>query len=160
MIEQNPRYRIVLFGLSMGASTVCMTVGEKLPSNVKCAISDCAYDHVYEQFEYISKRMKLVSPKVIMKMYNNFLKRTYKIDLMRFDAVRQVKKAEIPMLFIHGDQDEFVPYENLQRLYDAHPLIDKKIMYTVKGAKHAMSYPLKRQEYEKQVEMFLKEFFK
>lgn len=161
MLEINPKFQIVLFGLSMGASTVCMTVGENLPSNVKCAISDCAYDNVYDQFEFVSKRLKGVSSKLIMKMYNNFLMHAFDINLLRFDAIRQVKKAKVPMLFIHGDQDEFVPYENLKKLYDAHPLKNHKYIYTCPGARHAMSYATDEEEYKKQLTNFLeKEFYK
>ena len=156
MVDKNPNYEIVLFGLSMGASTVCMAVGEDLPENVKCAISDCAYDNVYDQFEFVSSRMKMVNSKFIMKVYNNFLKRAFEIDLVQFDAIRQVKKAKIPMLFIHGDADEFVPYDNLQRLYNAHPLEKHKYIYTCKGAGHALSYAKDEDEYEKQINQFLK----
>ncbi len=161
MLETNSNFQIVLFGLSMGASTVCMTVGEELPPNVVCAIADCGYANAYDQFEFVSRRMKFVLAKFVMKIYNNFLKVFFKIDLKKINAEKQLKKAKIPMLFIHGDADNFVPYENMKKLYDAHPLKQHKYKFTVKGAEHAMSYPINEKEYKKQLDNFLnKEFYK
>lgn len=160
MVKRNPDYQIVLFGLSMGASTVCMTVGEKLPSNVKCAISDCAYDNVYEEFHHVTKSLKLFNPELIMKLYNNFLENTFRINLLKFDAIRQIKKTEIPMLFIHGDKDQFVPTENVKRLFEAHPLDNHKYLYICKGAGHSMSYVTDEKEYVKRLNEFMgKEFY-
>lgn len=158
MVKINPDCKIVLFGLSMGASTVCMTVGENLPKNVKCAISDCAYANAYDQFAFVSTKMK-ICPKFIIKMYNSFLKMAFKINLKNFDAIKQVKKAKVPMLFIHGTEDEFVPFENLQKLYDAYPGKTKN-KYACKNALHAMSYPSNEKEYEKVLETFLKKYYK
>ncbi len=157
MVKLSPNCKIVLFGLSMGASTVCMTVGEKLPSNVKCAISDCAYANAYDQFAFVARKMK-VSPNFVMKMYNGFLKMAFKVNLKKYDAIKQVKKAKIPMLFIHGTEDEFVPFENLQKLYDAYPGETKR-KYECIGASHAMSYPSGENEYEKVLGAFLKKYY-
>ena len=156
MVELNPNYNIVLFGLSMGASTVCMTVGEDLPKNVKCAISDCAYSNAYSQFEFVAKSYMMLGARFIMKAYNHFLINAFSLDLKKYDAIKQVKKAKIPMLFIHGDKDEFVSYENLKKLYNAHPLESHKYIYTCKGAKHALSYVTNEEEYEKLKEKILK----
>jgi fermentation-respiration switch protein FrsA (DUF1100 family) len=161
MVDRNPNYEIVLFGLSMGASTVCMTVGEELPKNVKCAVSDCGYANAYEQFRDVVKRIKVVNSKLVMKMYNNFLQKTFDIDLRKYDAEKQLKKAKIPMLFIHGKEDEFVPFENLKILYEAHPSKKHKYIYECDGAKHALSYQTNKREYEKRLGEFLeKEYYK
>ena len=96
-----------------------------------------------------------------MKMYNHFLKTLFGVNLKEANAEKQLKKAKIPMLFIHGDADGFVPYTNLKKLYDAHPLADHKYQYTVKGADHAMAYPTDEEEYKNQLDKFLnKEFYK
>ena len=161
MLEIDKDFKIVLYGLSMGASTVCMTVGEDLPDNVSCAIVDCGYANAYEQFEFVSHRMKVIKPSLVMKIYNNFLKVFFGINLKEYSAENQLKKAKIPMLFIHGDADEFVPYENLEKLYSAHPISKHKYKHTVVGAGHAMAYPMDEEGYKKQLDIFLdKEFYK
>jgi len=157
MVKNNPECKIVLFGLSMGASTVCMTSGEHLPKNVKCIISDCGYANAYDQFAFVATKLK-VNPKIVMKMYNNFLTKIYGINLKKYDAVKQVEKAKVPMLFIHGTKDEFVPYENLQKLYEAHPGPYKE-KHEFVGAEHAMSYPTYEEEYKKVLGDFLKKYF-
>ena len=160
MLEKTPDFRIVLFGLSMGASTVCMTVGETLPKNVVCAVADCGYANAYDQFKFVSQRMKLIKPSFAMEIYNNFLKMFFGINLKDYDAEKQLKKAKIPMLFIHGDADDFVPYKNLGKLYSAHPISGHKYMYTIKGAGHAMSFPTDEKRYTQELDNFLdKEFY-
>lgn len=158
LIEKNPDYEIVLFGLSMGATTICMTVGENLPQQVKCAISDCGYANAYTQFEDVLKKAKFLHRKIIMKGYNNFLVQGLDIDLKGFDAVKQLKKAKIPMLFIHGTDDEFVPFYNLDVLYNA-CASKRKYKYVCDGAKHAMNYVKDKKEYEKVIKDFLNREF-
>ena len=158
MVKKNPNYKIVLFGLSMGSSTVCMTVGENLASNVKCAISDCGYANAYEQFKYVSSLFKVFHPNLVMKMYNGFLREVFRINLHDFDAAKQLKKTNIPMLFIHGEKDEFVPYKNLDILYNA-CASNCKEKYSVAGAKHAMSYATNVEEYINRLNKFLDKYF-
>ena len=50
LIKKQPNCEIVLYGVSMGAATVMMTTGEELPGNVKCAIEDCGYTSVWDEF--------------------------------------------------------------------------------------------------------------
>ncbi|MFQ5528037.1 MAG: alpha/beta hydrolase [Thermoanaerobaculia bacterium] len=53
----------------------------------------------------------------------------------RFDALAAVGKLEVPLLIVHGDRDEVVPYEMAGRLFDAAPTRNKA-MYTVEGGTH------------------------
>lgn len=158
LTKKNPDYEIVLFGLSMGATTVCMTVGEKLPKQVKCAISDCGYANAYTQFEDVLKKVKFLHHKIIMKGYNNFLVQGLDVDLKKIDAVNQLKKTKLPMLFIHGTSDEFVPFYNLDILYNA-CASKEKFKYVCEGAKHAMNYVQNKDEYEKVIKDFLNREF-
>lgn len=157
MLTVNPNYRIALFGLSMGASGVCMALGEKLPLNVVCAISDCAFDNVYRQLSYVFSSRTHMSGKFIMKLFNSYMKRTRGFDLKNADAVRELKKATIPVLFIHGDSDKFVPTEMVYRLADAVPELRRDV-YIVKGAEHAESFPTDPKAYERKVDKFLSKY--
>lgn len=154
MVEKNPDFKIVLFGLSMGASTVCMASGENLPSNVKAIISDCGFDNVYNQIKYVFKYRTKMSTWPVLNIFDVYLKSVYKFDMKNADAIKQVKKCKVPILYIHGDDDHFVPTENVYRLFNA---TNEKLrsLYIVKGAGHALSYPLAEGDYEKQLNMFL-----
>ncbi|MDY0406354.1 alpha/beta fold hydrolase [Virgibacillus sp. 179-BFC.A HS] len=52
-----PETEVVYHGLSMGAATVLMASGEKLPDNIKAIVADSPYASVYELFAYQMKRM-------------------------------------------------------------------------------------------------------
>ena len=154
MVEKNPDFKIVLFGLSMGASTVCMASGENLPSNVKAIISDCGFDNVYNQIKYVFKYRTKMPTWPVLNIFDVYLKSVYKFDMKNADAIKQVKKCKVPILYIHGDDDHFVPTENVYRLFNA---TNEKLrsLYIVNGAGHALSYPLAEGDYEKQLNMFL-----
>lgn len=157
MLEKNPNYQIVLMGLSMGASTVCMASGEKLPKNVKAIISDCAYANAFEEFRYVFNHRTHLPAFPLLNIFNMYTKSVYKFDMKKADASVQVKKSKTPILFIHGDKDSFVPTENVHKLYAAAPEGLKQI-YIAKDAEHAMSYPSNEIEYERQLNLFLKNY--
>lgn len=148
--------QILLFGLSMGAATVCFTVGEQLPTNVVGAISDCAFDNVERQFLHILKKYTIIK-KFLLKHLRSYTKRLHDFNIKEADAVKAVKKTKIPILFIHGLDDKFVPPENLTNLFNSTPenLRDKLL---VEGAAHAMSYPVGQLIYEKKINSFIKKF--
>ena len=90
----------------------------------------------------------------VLNIFDVYLKSVYKFDMKNADAIKQVKKCKVPILYIHGDDDHFVPTENVYRLFNA---TNEKLrsLYIVKGAGHALSYPLAEGDYEKQLNMFL-----
>ena len=51
IVKKDPQAQIVLYGVSMGASTVMMTTGEPMPRQVKCCVADCGYTSVYDEFK-------------------------------------------------------------------------------------------------------------
>lgn len=148
------KVKIVLFGISMGGATVCLASAENLPKNVKCVISDCSYDNAYNQFEYLIKE-KLHLPRLTtIEIANTFIKLIGKYDLKDCDPLGAVKKTTLPIFFIHGTQDEFVPFHMAKNLYDA---CDKKKcqLYLVEKAGHAQNYTIDPNEYEKRVIYFI-----
>ena len=147
--------KIVLFGVSMGAASVCMTASEKM-ENVVAIIADCAYDNADRQIEYIMKKHKIPFRKLIKKHLYSFTKHVYNFDVLQADVAFQVKNSTVPILFIHSVQDDYVPIENLNNLYGATPqnLRDK---FVVQEGGHALSYANAGVLYEKKVFDFLKQ---
>ncbi len=159
LIGKNRSYRIILFGVSMGASGVCMTLGEKLPGNVQCAIEDCGFDNVYRQFSYVYHKATLLPPKLLMKIFNSFTIRAKNFDMREGDAIKQLKKSSIPVLFIHGGKDRFVPTEMIFHLADVVPESRKEV-YICQDAEHAKSYKTDPITYERKLDMFISKFFR
>ena len=63
------------------------------------------------------------------------------------NAAREVRKAKVPILFIHGDSDSFVPCHMCEELYEN--CASQKMKLIVKGAGHCESYYKETEQYEK-----------
>lgn len=149
-------YKIVLYGISMGASSVCMALGEKLPSNVICAIEDCGFDNANKEFSYVFSRNKF-KLKWIYKIFYSYVKRVKKIDLKKVDVTSKLKESHLPVLFIHGGQDNFVPTEMVYTLYSAVDQRNAKL-FIVDGAGHGDAFENNPSLYRQEVYDFLKKY--
>ena len=137
IIKENPNAEIVLHGTSMGAATVLMTSGENLPSNVKAIVADCAYTSAWDEFSYQLETYLKVPSYYILNVTNMVTKLKAGYSLKEASALESVKKATVPILFIHGDKDKFVPYSMMDKLYDATSSPKEKL--TIDGGEHANS---------------------
>lgn len=129
--------KILLHGDSMGGATVLMTTGLKLPTQVKAAVSDCAFTSAWDVFTSVLKNMYHLPAFPLMQIANQMVKKKAGYELNECDARKEVAKAEIPILFIHGSADSFVPCSMVYELYDACPT-EKKLL-VVEGAGHVES---------------------
>lgn len=129
--------KIIIGGISMGASTVLMAAGGPLPKNVIGVLADCGYTsardiimkticemHLPPNFMYPFVRLAAL-------IYGHF-------NIDETAPIEAVKKCRLPVIFLHGEQDDFVPCEMSQRNYEACASV-KKIV-TFPGAAHGLSY--------------------
>ena len=156
IIKENPNAEIVLHGTSMGAATVLMTSGENLPSNVKAIVADCAYTSAWDEFSYQLETYLKVPSSYILNVTNMVTKLKAGYSLKEASALECVKKATVPILFIHGDKDKFVPYSMMDKLYDA--TISPKEKLTIEGGEHANSDLVSPFLYWLTVEDFLNQY--
>ena len=73
------------------------------------------------------------------------------------NAAEEVKKAKVPILFFHGDKDDFVPCWMSEKIYEN--CISPKEIYIVKGASHAESYYKETEYYESKINDFINKYF-
>ena len=130
-----------------------MVSGELQPSYVKCFVEDCGYTSVWEQFEGELKVQFNLPAFPLLHVANWLCKLKYDWSFSEASAVEQLKKANLPMLFIHGDQDDFVPTSMVYDLYDAKP--EPKELWVVAGVDHAHSYRDNKEEYTGKVKEFV-----
>ena len=145
---------MVLHGVSMGAATVMMASGEELPPYVKAVVEDCGYSSVWDQFAYILKDSFHLPPFPILTSSNIVCKSRYGWDFKEASSVDKLAVSEVPMLFIHGDADDFVPFSHLQKNYDA-KVNGYKEMWVAPDAVHANSFAKHPEEYKAHVKAFL-----
>ena len=145
---------MVLHGVSMGAATVMYTSGEPLPDYVRCFVEDCGYNSVRGQFAKNLKETFPFIPKDLLNSASIVTHRKYGWYFKDADCSKALARCDRPMLFIHGDADDFVPFSDLQKNYDA-KVNGYKEMWVAEGAVHANSYVKYPEEYTRRVREFL-----
>jgi len=136
--------QIILTGISMGAATVLMAAGQPLPPNVIGVLADCGYNSPRDIIRKVIKEMGLpVGPsyffvKLGARLYGHF-------DLEADSPQEALKRCTLPVIFYHGEDDRFVPCEMSRLNYQACPT--RKMLVTVPGAGHGLSYPADPQRY-------------
>lgn len=146
---------IYLCGVSMGATTVLLALGFNLPPSVKGIIADCGYTSPDGIWKYVAKNNLHIKNKLIYFFATHFINRKVKLDSGNISTVEALKKAKIPVLFIHGDSDKFVPVSMTYENYKA--CASKKRMLIVPGADHGVSYLCDMPTYQSYVRDFFKE---
>lgn len=150
--------KIILYGISMGASTVMMTTGKNLPDNVLAAIEDCGYTSAWDEFSYQLDKLFGLPSFPALDAANFITKIRAGYNLKDADALAAVKKSKTPTLFIHGDADEFVPTRMVYPLYKAEA--SEKKLLIVKGAMHGGSKDVDPKTYWKTVSDFINTYVK
>jgi len=144
---------VAVHGISMGAATVMMLSGDSLSPRVRAFVEDCGYTSVWDQFgKELRERFGLPAFPVLHAA-SALCRQRYGWGFREASALRQVARCRLPMLFIHGDRDDFVPTRMVRRLYAAKPA--PKALWIVPGAAHAESYHDRPQEYTRRVGRFL-----
>ncbi len=146
---------VYLYGVSMGAATVLMAAGEELSGMVKGVIADCGFTSPYEMvYRFGHTNFKLPEHPIMDELNWVFRKRAG-YGLKEYSALEAMKHCQVPVLFIHGKADTFVPYEMSVRNYEA--CTAKKKLLLVDGAEHCMSYLKETDRYQQAVRVFFEE---
>ncbi len=150
-----PDCSIITHGESMGASTVLLHLG--IDNRVKCVIADCPYSdlklllkHQLKQYYHLPRFLIPVESSL------TYLRAGFKYQ--QVSPIKVVSQTEVPILFIHGKRDNFVPTSMSKQMYQAKS--KNKALYLVAKARHAGSYCQNKEGYEKRVAEFLQKFMK
>lgn len=149
--------RIVVHGVSMGAATTMCLSGESglLPS-VRAFVEDCGYTSVWDEFSLQLREQFSLPEFPLMQTTSLLCQLRHGWSFAEASPLAQVSRCRLPMLFIHGDADTFVPFSMLRPLYDAKPA--PKAMYVAKGSEHARAYLDHPEEYTSVVSRFLRPY--
>lgn len=137
IVEQNENSEIILHGSSMGSATVLMASGDNLPSNVKAIIADSGYTSVWDIFASEAKKRFNIPKFPVLNMFQVVAQIRAGYNIKKASALDQVKKSKTPILFIHGDADDFVPEYMCEQLYEAANCKKEKLI--IEGAGHTDS---------------------
>lgn len=143
---------IYLAGLSMGASTVLMAAGLDLPENVCGMMVDCGFTSAHAIWKHIVENNLHLSYGIMENIANEMCKKKINMGAKDYSTIEAMQNNNIPVLFIHGTDDTFVPIEMTYQNYKA--CNAPKRLFVVPGATHAMSYIVDKEGYEKTVKEF------
>lgn len=150
----DPAARIALYGVSMGGAEVMMASGLDLPANVRCIVEDCGYTSVWDEFS-VQIGMQLHLPAVpLLNAASATCRARAGYGFKEASAVRRLRRARVPMLFIHGTDDVFVPFWMLDRVFDACASPQKERL-AIEGAGHGLSSTVDPDRYWGSVGAFL-----
>jgi len=152
MIQRfGPDVKIILTGISMGASTVLMAGGQKLPENVVGILADCGFNSAKDIIQSVMRQMGLPANlgypfvKLGASLFGHF-------NLEETSAEEAVKNCRIPVIFFHGEADDYVPCEMSRINYEA--CASRKRLVIIPEAGHGLSYPVEPEWYLEELRRF------
>lgn len=149
-----PNVKIVLTGISMGASTVLMAAGKPLPPNVVGVLADCGFSSPKEIIKKCARDMKLPADliypfiKLAAKLFGHF-------DLEEYTPLEAMKTCKLPIIFFHGETDDYVPCYMSCDIYEV--CNSPKKLVTIPNAGHGLVYLVDNERYFNSVIEFFSE---
>ena len=144
--------KIILTGISMGAATVMSLSDRVLPKNVVGILADCGYTTTEAIIKKVVEDMKLPSGVLMpfIKLGARIFGR-FKVD--EVSPLSALKNSKYPVIFLHGDSDDYVPFQMSVENYEA--CVSEKKLVIIEGAGHGLAFPCNPEKYYAE----LKEFF-
>ena len=138
-----------LHGESLGAATsiTCM----KYKPEVDFVVADCGFADIENVLRNVSPFGPLSTFSVRLTGLGIKMRYHYALNEMR--PIDALDENEIPILFIHGEDDDFIPPENARRMYGQTKGVRE--LHMIPGAAHAESILKEPERYEEYVKEFL-----
>ena len=121
-----------LHGESMGSATSLSVLAYK--PKVKFVVADCGFTHLYDLIHagYKENHLGFMIHGIAL-----MTKLFYGVDMKKTSPIAALKGNQVPILFIHGQDDRFIKPSNSQKMAQVNPAYDE--VHLVKGAAHAQS---------------------
>jgi len=147
---------IYLAGVSMGATTVLMTAGFELPENVRGIVADCGFTSPHAIWEHVVESNFHIPYGIYRAAADDLCRKKIRVDADSYSTTEALMASSVPILFIHGSDDHFVPIEMTYENYKA--CASPKELFIVPGAEHAVSYLMDKLGYENAVLSFWEKY--
>ncbi|WP_285766301.1 alpha/beta hydrolase [Peribacillus sp. SI8-4] len=150
---KGPDLTIGIHGESMGAATLLLYAG-MLEDGADFYISDCPFSNFEDQIQHQLKSEIPLPSWTVFPLGRLFIKLRDGYWTNEVSPIKYMKNIHSPVLFIHSEKDTFIPVSMTMDLYAAKE--GPKQLYIAKKGAHAQSYNENPQEYEAQIDQFLK----
>ncbi len=145
--------KIIITGISMGAATVMITASKDLPENVIGVLADCGYTSAKDIICKVMKEEMHLPPTLLYPFVRLGAKIFGHFDIDETSPIEAMENCKYPVIFIHGDNDLFVPCDMSRRNFEA--CTAEKRFVIIEGAGHGTAYAINHEKYLSA----LKEFF-
>lgn len=145
---------IFLSGVSMGATTVMMAANLNLPQNVRGIIADCGFTSVPEIIKKVARQAFKIDATIFLPILNLMCKIFGGFSIYETTTIKSLSESDIPIFFIHGKNDGFVPCEMTEQSHVAARA--EKHICIVENADHGMSFLVDSDNIKKQISNFIK----
>lgn len=143
--------KIGLIGESMGAGISIQTL---MVESVDFVIEDCGYSSFAEEVKHQIRGVKWIPTYPIYWFTRLLVRLMGGYDLNKVSPVNALQQSNTPVMVVHGEDDNYVPFYMASIIYD-NIKSKNRMMYVTEGTDHALSYEEHPQEYEQQVYRFL-----
>lgn len=147
---------IYLLGCSQGATTVLMTAGFPLPEQVHGIIADCGFLSPEEQVATTLKAWFHLPKQPFLFVADRICRHRAGYSYQEYSTLEAMKVNRIPVLFVHGKEDRFVPVSNTIRNYEACQA--EKELLLVDGARHLQSYAFGTEQYQEKLQSMFRKY--
>ena len=144
--------KIILGGVSLGAT--CALMVPNINKHVDGIVADSGFRNAYKELSHVISYFFHLPGNMLMPMVNVYCKWFYHINLKWIDTVESLKNIKIPILFIHGIDDEFVLIDNTIENYNSYKGLKTKVF--INFCQHGMGYLVDRKQYIESIEKFLR----
>lgn len=142
-----------LLGQSMGGGTVLEYAS--INKVAQFIVADCPYSDVRELLEYQIRWLHHFPPYPLLWFVNGLMRRRAGFSLDDVKPIRSVEAAPVPIMFVHGADDKFVPTYMSEKMFAVRK--GKKKLLIVPGAAHARAFFEDRDLYEREMMAFVEE---
>lgn len=146
---------VILHGISMGASTILSLAGNDCPDQVKLIIADSGFSDLNRQFKRQLWMIFHLPGFPIIPMGSLWCRWILGFSFKQASPIESAHRIQVPTLIIHGLKDMFVPHPMSDDLFAALTCPKRLVHYP--NAPHALTYPLNKADYERQVLSFIQE---
>lgn len=147
---------LFLAGISMGAATVLMALALELPDNVRGVMADCGFTSPWEIMKHVSRRDFHLPSFPLLNALDVMARSIAGFGLKEADTREALRQSRIPVLFLHGEADDFVPLRMTRENFQA--CAGEKELFLVKGAGHAQSFAVDTPGCEEKIAAFLQRY--
>ncbi len=151
--ELFPDTSIFLHGMSMGAASILQSADLELDPAVCGIIADCGFSSTNEVFRNLVGGLYHLPATPFVDIFEAVNRMTAGYGFTDADSVRSMEKSRLPLAYICGECDRYVPLDMAMRIYNA--CVQDKVLLIAEGAGHAASFMTENEKYRNLITEFI-----